>query len=309
MISEALLVPFVLWCAYSPITTELPSGKGDFALEPLPCTQRYETGAGCLKAQPRVDPKWAPQCLPLTEVQTRDRLDQLRLDNAPPAYRPEPVAHLLWCDTKVVIGCNQYYKDSDACYTQWLKTPNIVEPRCLPAAPNASQSDFGSPARIPEAVKVFFERHQDSIDAQHQRLPSKRGDTEPPLGSRPTGYGVPEIGPGKQSVSEPLPLQFMIQLGIFRTEAEAGAMFERIRQHMPHLARSLQPIIRQTDLGESGIFYRLNAGPIWSREEAVTVCKRIVRAGQKQCNVLMDRIERKSIYSRVNESFRPADTK
>jgi hypothetical protein len=35
MISETLLVPFVLWCAYSPIT----SGKGDFALEPLPCTQ------------------------------------------------------------------------------------------------------------------------------------------------------------------------------------------------------------------------------------------------------------------------------
>jgi hypothetical protein len=69
MISETLLVPFVLWCAYSPIT----SGKGDFALEPLPCTQRYETRAGCLKAQTRVDPTWAPQCLPLTEVQTRDR--------------------------------------------------------------------------------------------------------------------------------------------------------------------------------------------------------------------------------------------
>jgi hypothetical protein len=221
MISEALLVPFVLWCAYSPITTELRSVKGDFALEPLPCTQRYETRAGCLKAQTRVDPTWAPQCLPLTEVQTRDRLDQLRLDNAPPAYRPEPVAHLLWCDTKVVIGCNQYYKDSDACYAQWLKTPNIVEPRCLPAAPNEGQSDFGSPARIPEAVKVFFERHPDSIDAQHQRLPGKRGDPEPPLGSRPTGYGVPETGPGKQSVSEPLPLQFMIQLGIFSNRSRS----------------------------------------------------------------------------------------
>jgi hypothetical protein len=66
-----------------------------------------------------------------------------------------------------VIGCNQYYQDSDACYAQWLKTPSIVEPRCLPSAPNASQSDFGSPARIPETVKVFFERHPD-IDGQQQ---------------------------------------------------------------------------------------------------------------------------------------------
>jgi hypothetical protein len=50
-------------------------------------------------------------------------------------------AYLLWCDTKVVLGCNQYYVN------QWLKIPSVVEPRCVPAAPDAGKSDFSSASR------------------------------------------------------------------------------------------------------------------------------------------------------------------
>jgi hypothetical protein len=111
-------------------------------------------------------------------------------------------AYLLWCDTKVVIGCNQYYINYDACYNQWLKTPGVVEPRCLPAAPDdAGRSDFGSASRqafIPNDIypltlpgMKLHDRIPDTVTSDSNRHPDNIGDPAPPPGPRPKSSHLP----------------------------------------------------------------------------------------------------------------------
>jgi cell division protein FtsN len=181
---------------------------------------------------------------------------------------------LLWCDTKVVIGCNQYYKDYDACYTQWLKTPNIVEPRCLRAAPKEGQSDFGSASRIPEAVtsdytpspvppKRFHDRHPDNINAPPQQAARSPAVAQPAAG----------------------PTDYVVQVATFRSESEAAGEFRRLQFQHPQFLGTLQQRIQRVELGASRTFYRLGLGPLSTKDQAHGLCKSLIAAGEKDCLV------------------------
>jgi hypothetical protein len=70
-----------------------------------------------------------------------------------------------------------------------------------------------------------------------------------------------------------------------RSEAEALAEFDRLRQSHASLVGSLTHGVRKTDLGSSGTRYQLSLGVLPTREAAKTLCSSLVAAGEKDCIV------------------------
>ena len=63
-----------------------------------------------------------------------------------------------------------------------------------------------------------------------------------------------------------------IQLGSFRNEDTALAAWDSILKTNPAILEGLEPLVRQADLGDRGIFYRLQAGPLESSIVAIALC-------------------------------------
>lgn len=76
---------------------------------------------------------------------------------------------------------------------------------------------------------------------------------------------------------------YLVQLGTFSTRSEAYAVFDQLMRKRPDLIRDLQPMVNRADLGASGIFFRISAGPVLDRLRAETLCRELVRAGHKHC--------------------------
>jgi hypothetical protein len=70
-----------------------------------------------------------------------------------------------------------------------------------------------------------------------------------------------------------------------RSEAEALAEFDRLRQSHAGLVGSLSPSVRKTNLGSSGTRYQLSLGVIPTRDAAKSLCSSLFAAGEKDCIV------------------------
>ena len=82
--------------------------------------------------------------------------------------------------------------------------------------------------------------------------------------------------------------QFLLHLASHRTEAEAVREWELLTRKLAALLGALQPIIRSVDLGDRGVFYRVQAGPIGSRASARALCRQL-KARDQYCRVLRHR--------------------
>lgn len=94
---------------------------------------------------------------------------------------------------------------------------------------------------------------------------------------------VPETNKTRQeaiAVSQPVTSRYRIQLGAYRTEKIAVDDWKRLQKKYVTELASLHYYIERKDLGEKGIFYRLQAGPLESAASARLACKQLVE--QKQ---------------------------
>ncbi len=82
--------------------------------------------------------------------------------------------------------------------------------------------------------------------------------------------------------------EFLLHLASHRTEAEAVREWELLTRKFATLLGALQPIIRSVDLGDRGVFYRVQAGPIGSRDSARALCRQL-KARDQYCRVLRHR--------------------
>ncbi len=82
--------------------------------------------------------------------------------------------------------------------------------------------------------------------------------------------------------------QFLLHLASHRTEAEAVREWELLTRKFTVLLGALQPIIRSVHLGDRGVFYRVQAGPIGSRDSARALCRKL-KARDQYCRVLRHR--------------------
>jgi hypothetical protein len=65
-----------------------------------------------------------------------------------------------------------------------------------------------------------------------------------------------------------------------RSAADAHAVFRTLQAKFPNQLGGREPIVRRTDLGAEGIYYRAIVGPLASMEEAAGVCSTLKAAGE-----------------------------
>jgi len=71
-----------------------------------------------------------------------------------------------------------------------------------------------------------------------------------------------------------------VQVGSFRSAAEATTAWDQIASAHRALIGQRQPYIVEADLGARGVFYRLQIGPLGSSDEAKTLCRALKLRGQ-----------------------------
>jgi cell division protein FtsN len=79
---------------------------------------------------------------------------------------------------------------------------------------------------------------------------------------------------------------YAVQVTSERSAAEAHASFRALRAKFPNQLGGREPIVRRTDLGAKGIYYRAMVGPFASMEKAAGMCRTLKTAG---CNCLVQR--------------------
>jgi hypothetical protein len=77
---------------------------------------------------------------------------------------------------------------------------------------------------------------------------------------------------------------YAVQISSQRSEAEAQAAFRGLQGKFPTQLGGKQPLIRQVDLGDKGIYYRAMVGPFANGSEATELCGSLKAAGG-QCIV------------------------
>ncbi len=69
--------------------------------------------------------------------------------------------------------------------------------------------------------------------------------------------------------------EWRVQFASFRTEAEAEKAWKRISETVAGALGDMKRIVARADLGERGVYHRLQVGPLNSRADAVSLCARI----------------------------------
>jgi hypothetical protein len=64
-----------------------------------------------------------------------------------------------------------------------------------------------------------------------------------------------------------------------RSAADADAVFRSLQAKFPNQLGGREPIVRRSDLGPEGIYYRALIGPFVAKKEAVSVCSKLKAAG------------------------------
>ncbi len=82
------------------------------------------------------------------------------------------------------------------------------------------------------------------------------------------------------SDASPAPRGLRVQIGSFRSASDATAAWDKTVAAHQELIGQRQPYIVEADLGARGIYYRLQIGPLHSRNEAQTLCNALKARGQ-----------------------------
>ncbi len=134
-----------------------------------------------------------------------------------------------------------------------------------PVARNASPATFGNIDGVqatPPAGRFVPVNY--NIDYKQEFVPTNRQASAQPraIPARPAA------APGRKGPAA------YLQVTSQRSEAEAKAAFNSLRGRFPAILGDQQPIIRRADLGDKGIYYRAQIGPVDPAE------------AERQCNEL-----------------------
>ncbi|MBZ0217829.1 MAG: SPOR domain-containing protein, partial [Fimbriimonadaceae bacterium] len=79
--------------------------------------------------------------------------------------------------------------------------------------------------------------------------------------------------------------QFVVQVAARRSEEQANAAFTQLQSQYGSQVGRYKPLIQRADLGDRGVYYRLQIGPMASHSEAQQVCDNLKSAGLSDCLV------------------------
>ncbi len=178
------------------------------------------------------------------------------------------------------------------------KQQEAEDVRVMPK-PEAPDRPEGEPAqseaadrKVAQIIKKAVEDTQRDI-ARHQEsgqaVPASKPEPEP----KPAPEPAPE--PEPQAQAEPAPAArapsaqplsgVLVQLGAFRSRADARDHWEKLRRQHPDIVGGLEHTVIRADLGEKGIYYRLRAGGFASQAVAGATCQQLSKR-QQACFVV-----------------------
>ena len=79
---------------------------------------------------------------------------------------------------------------------------------------------------------------------------------------------------------------YVVQLGSTKSQTDALANFADAQQKYPSLLGNYQPLVRKTDLGPKGTWYRLQVGPLADKDAAYRLCGQLKSKGHGDCLVM-----------------------
>jgi cell division septation protein DedD len=103
--------------------------------------------------------------------------------------------------------------------------------------------------------------------------------TEPAKAEATQPAPEPEVKPAP-TPREAASGAYVMQMASLRSESDAQAAWKRIQAKHVALLEGLKPLVERADLGDRGVFYRLQAGPFPSKATADDLCAQLKAAGQ-----------------------------
>lgn len=170
---------------------------------------------------------------------------------------------------------------------QAKNTPTeVIEPAGGEGAPADTNSGASDPIADIAANAVSDETSAPE-PAAAAPAPSKAPEIKPePVAQKPEPKPQPVQTKPVQTTPAPaaaasgaLSGSHVVQIGAFRSEAEANAQWDKYRAKFPDLAAKTSKDIERADLGAKGIYYRLRVGPFSSKDAASEQCKLMSAAG------------------------------
>ncbi len=161
------------------------------------------------------------------------------------------------------------------------QVPPTMSTDTAEAAPAAGTETTSS--ALPEAPAVELPGAEGtSAEAAAEAAPVP--DATPAAGETTAAAPVEAAPAATQTAAIPADA-YRIQLAALKSEAAASEAWTKLQKQYPDLLTSLQPIIEKVDLGASGVFYRIQGGPLDSRNLAQDLCGKLNQRGQ-QCIVV-----------------------
>jgi hypothetical protein len=124
-----------------------------------------------------------------------------------------------------------------------------------------------------EIVAVVIGRARNGLVHVHPRAVHPHSATSPPSRSRmPAGTGTAAEVSSDGG--------YAVAVASERSAADADAVFRSLQAKFPNQLGGREPIVRRTDLGPEGIYYRASIGPFVSMKAAARVCSSLKAAGE-----------------------------
>lgn len=164
--------------------------------------------------------------------------------------------------------------------------PPPEEPMALPREPEPAAAPLAPANAITETEESAASETSDPIGSLIQMAELDTANTD--------ARGValePDPAEANPAASDPAPETqqlaqvgqvsgFKVQLASLKTDAAARAEWARVQQANKDLLGGLKLDIERVDLQDKGVFYRIQGGPLPSRETASDICAQLKGRGQ-----------------------------
>ena len=133
--------------------------------------------------------------------------------------------------------------------------------------PTSEKAEQPAPTQVAEAAPQ---------KASEWVNPDERAVEKAPAEQAPVAQAVPLPSAPAESADGDTPLSGVgIQVASLRSEPAAGAMWKALTEAHPDLLGGLTRHIERADLGEKGVYYRLQAGSLASYSDAQELCAKL----------------------------------
>jgi SPOR domain len=189
----------------------------------------------------------------------------IRADTRPIKVKPDEPGGMHIPDRDMLI-----YGKSRPVVEHLLPPPE--QPMALPAtppppSPTPAVAAAGAPAAGPPAAGPSLAALPSATPPAAAAAQPAQSDAGSPVNPRPA--------PGKPGEARSLPAKIgglRLQLGAVRSEGVARAEWDRIKRTNPDLLGHLTAVAVRADLGDKGVYYRIQAGPVGDAATADRLC-------------------------------------